>query len=189
MGINSASTGWSPTACEGLVSASACSTSARFHAGLIRTADAPSSQMARNAKTNSGRLDDMSATRSPARTPRCSRVVAMPLVRASSSDSVYSRSSKASAIASLTACPHPPLSASTMQLRIAYHLSRMIFSNSQNRCARRGLMTAEPVPNSPADAGQVTIVLDRKNGVGVPGGERDASRERPARRSVPAVLL
>ena len=41
--------------------------------------------MARIATTNSGRLDDISATRSPARTPRCSSMVAMPLVSASSS--------------------------------------------------------------------------------------------------------
>jgi hypothetical protein len=64
IGIDSASTGWSPTACPGLVSVSACSTSVRFHAGLSNTADAPSRQMARSATTNSGRLDDMIATRS-----------------------------------------------------------------------------------------------------------------------------
>ena len=35
--------------------------------------------MARSATTNSGRFDDINATRSPARTPRCSSVVAIPL--------------------------------------------------------------------------------------------------------------
>jgi ferredoxin len=44
----------------------------------------------------------------------------------------------------------------------------MVFSEFQNRYARRGLMTAEPMPTSlPDDRGQVTIVLDRKK-VSVP---------------------
>ncbi len=77
------------------------------HAGLSSTAAAPSRQMARSAITNSGRFDDISATRSPARTPRCSSVVAMPLASASSSAKVYSRSSKARAAGSLTSA-HPP---------------------------------------------------------------------------------
>ena len=51
--------------------------------------------MARIATTNSGRFDDINATRSPARTPRRSSVAAMPLVSASSSDRVYCRSPKA----------------------------------------------------------------------------------------------
>ena len=89
IGISSASTGWSPTAWVGLVSASACSTSPRFQAGLSSTAAAPSRQIARSATTNSGRFDDISATRSPARTPRCSSVVAIPLASASSCDRVY----------------------------------------------------------------------------------------------------
>jgi ferredoxin len=44
----------------------------------------------------------------------------------------------------------------------------MVFSEYQNRYARRGLMTAEPTPTSPPDeGGQVTILLDRKT-VSVP---------------------
>ena len=69
IGIRPASTGWSPTAWLGSVSASACSTSSRFHAGLISTAAAPSRQIASRAATNSGRLDAITATRSPAPTP------------------------------------------------------------------------------------------------------------------------
>src|SRR5438045_3081125 len=55
-----------------------------------------------------------------------------------------------------------------LHLRIAYQLSRMVFSQYQNRYARRGSMTAEPAPaSSPDEGGQVTIVLDRKK-VSVP---------------------
>ena len=89
IGMDSARMGLSPTACVGRVSASACSTSARFHAVLTRTTAAPSAQMACTATTNSGRLDEPRATRPPARTPRCSSAVAMPLISASSSARVY----------------------------------------------------------------------------------------------------
>ena len=95
MGIRSASTELSPTACDGRVNAKACSTSARFHDELTSTTAACKAQMACMATTNSGRLDDMSATRSPGRTPRCSSVVAMPLTNASNSARVYSRSPNA----------------------------------------------------------------------------------------------
>ena len=69
----------------GVVSASACSTSARFHAGLISTTPTPSRQMACSATTNSGRFDDISATRDrrPSRHARSS-TAAMPLASASS---------------------------------------------------------------------------------------------------------
>lgn len=63
IGITSASTGWSPTANAGLVSVSAWRTSRCFQAGLSNTAAAPSRQRARNATTNSGRFDDITATR------------------------------------------------------------------------------------------------------------------------------
>ena len=53
IGISSASTGLSPTACWAPLTASALPTSAVFQAGLINTAAAPSCQIARTAKTNS----------------------------------------------------------------------------------------------------------------------------------------
>ena len=87
IGINSASTGWSPTRATARSAPARCSTSVRFHAGLSSTTDAPNRQMAHSATTNSGRLDDISATRSPGRTPRCSSVVANPLASASSCES------------------------------------------------------------------------------------------------------
>ena len=102
MGISPASTGLSPTAWSAPLTASALLTSAVFQAGLISTAEAPNCQMAWTAKTNSGRLDDMTATRWPARTPRRSRVRASPAERVSTCDRVYVRSSNASTAASLT---------------------------------------------------------------------------------------
>ena len=102
IGISAASTGLSPTACCAPLTASALLTSAVFQAGLINTAEAPSCQIARTAKTNSGRLDDISATRWPSRTPRCARVCASPAERASTCDRVYVRSSNASTGTSLT---------------------------------------------------------------------------------------
>src|SRR5882757_2800196 len=190
IGINSASAGWSPTACDGVVSASAFSTSARFHAGLSKTADAPSRQMARKAITNSGRLDDISATRSPGLTPRCSRVVAMPLDRASSCGSVYSRSSKASAIGSLTPCPHWPSSV------------HVTIENSVSLTENGILYLSECVCQEGLDDGRpgVDFVLRRawrashnrarsQDGVRAPGGGRDPSGERPACRSESSVLL
>lgn len=125
IGMASASTGLSPTACDGVVSAGAWSTSARFHDVLSSTTAAPRRQMACIATTNSGRLDDINATRSPVRTPRCSRMVAMPLVRASSSARVYCRSPYARRAVSVTARPFPLVArqwtmARRRWLRIAY---------------------------------------------------------------------
>ena len=64
--------------------ASACSVSASFQAGLNKTTDAPSRQIARTATIHSGRLADISATRSPAPTPRAASVAASPAASASS---------------------------------------------------------------------------------------------------------
>lgn len=96
IGRCSASSGWSPTAWFARVSSSAWAISVVFHAGLMRTAAAPRRQIARRAMTNSGRFDDIIATRSPGPTPRCANVAAMPPASASSSVRVYSRSPNAS---------------------------------------------------------------------------------------------
>ena len=60
---------------------SAWPTSRDFHAGLTRTAAAPSALIAWTAMTNSGRLETITATRSPGRTPRAARWRALALPR------------------------------------------------------------------------------------------------------------
>jgi hypothetical protein len=95
--ISSASTGWSPMACPGLVMARACSTSARFQAGLSSTTAAPRAQVARTATTNSGRFEHIRATRPPARTPCRDSRSASPTASASSWSRRNSCSSKTSA--------------------------------------------------------------------------------------------
>ena len=84
IGIRPASTGWSPTAWPGFVTPSAWSTSSCFQAGLMSTTVAPSRQIASRAATNSGRLEAITATRSPAITPVLVRVTASPSANASS---------------------------------------------------------------------------------------------------------
>ena len=104
IGIRPASTGWSPTAWPGFASPRAWSTSSRFQAGLMSTAAAPSRQIASRAATNSGRLEAMTATRSPAPTPVLLRVAARPSANASSSGRLNRRSSNTSAAGTVTFC-------------------------------------------------------------------------------------
>ena len=59
--------------CVGAVRSSANATSDCFHAGLSVTSAHPSFRTAKRAIANSGRLDDMIATRVPVRTPRSSK--------------------------------------------------------------------------------------------------------------------
>ena len=63
---------------EGEVIATACAASVCFHAGLNSTTAAPSRQIALTATTHSGRLELISATRSPGRTPRLDSSAASP---------------------------------------------------------------------------------------------------------------
>ena len=118
----------------------------------------------------------------PARTPRCSSVVAMPLARASSCGRrVFpllegERDRLTHTLSSLAVV------SSTLRWRIAYHLWRMVFSICQNAYARRGLMTAEPVSTSSAgEPGGASHNRARsQEGVRAPGGGRDAAGERAA---------
>ncbi|KDO98036.1 hypothetical protein MAV101_04390 [Mycobacterium avium subsp. hominissuis 101] len=105
IGIRPASTGWSPTACPGSVNASACSTSSRFHAGLMSTAVAANRQMASSTARNSGRLEVITATRRPAVTPSLASAAAQPSANASSSGTLNRRSSNTSAAGSVTSRP------------------------------------------------------------------------------------
>jgi hypothetical protein len=56
-------------------------------------------------------------------------LVAIPFARASSCGGLYSRSSKASALRSLTPSPHSLSLVHLVLPRIAYRLSRMVFSH------------------------------------------------------------
>src|SRR5271166_4513351 len=161
IGIRPSSTGWSPAAWAGLVSARAWSTSPRFQAGLSSTAVAPSRQIARSRATNSGRLDAITATRWPAVTPRLVSVVASPPANASSSSRLNRRSSNASAAGSVTSHSSPAV------LRRPYQLWRIVFSIRKN-AIREGLIVEHVAAATPdaadrtATPGTVTIHLERK---------------------------
>ena len=101
----------------------------RFHAGLSSTADAPSRQIGpqRDRRTRAGWTTSARPDR-PAARPRCSSAVAMPLARRRARGRRYSRSSKASAIRSLTSrSPFPPRSEKRGRLS-----RRIVFSYYQN---------------------------------------------------------
>ena len=129
IGINSASTGWSPTACDGLGQRQCMLDLGALPRRADQDRDAPSRQMARSATTNSGRLDDISATRSPARTPRCSSDG-----RHAAGQGVELGQRVLPLLEGERDRAHSPrvLLAGvglTMQLRIAYRLWRIVFSN------------------------------------------------------------